>query len=122
MSSYKATADRLLKHFSQRADAGPIYKINEITSGGDDTPLNPGSTVEQKQILEDALFVSTMQHSEQGRTDIKYDRILMTKGESPLEVNTLVEENGRRFVVVDTDPLEPGTNGALAHRNYVSKA
>lgn len=116
--TYAQTARRLLKHFSKSAETGPVYKVAQNVLGGDDSPLDTGATVETKELLVDAVFISTMKHSEAGRTDIKFDRILMTRGDQELLVNDIVEYGDDRFVVVDTDPISPGV--PLAFKVYLS--
>lgn len=118
---YVNSASRLLKHFNKASNAGPVYQIVETVVGGDGTPLNPGTTNESQVELIDPVFLSTMKHSEAGRTDIKYDKVLLTRGDQPLNVNDLVESAGERFIVVDVDPLAPSNKNALAHKAFLSK-
>lgn len=119
MSRYKDSADRILNHFAVSAEASPIYKIHEFDQG--DNPLTAGETSEYKEQLIDAVFLSKLQHTEAKRTDIKFDKVMISRGNQSIEVNTKIESCGERFVVVDVDPIAPSDGEELAYRSFLSK-
>lgn len=100
--SYSQTARRLLSHFNRSTETGNVYLIKKVVRGGDDTPLNPGTEQTFRYCLTNPVFVSTVKNSAAGRTDIKFDRVLLVESDNEIVIDDILEYQDKNFVVVDT--------------------
>lgn len=106
---------------ARKVEAGPVYVIRKTKVSGSGTSIDPDVFTESKEQLIDAIFLATLKGIEQGRTDIKYDKILLTNGNQEVSNNDIIESGVESFVVVDMDVIEPSNKEVLLYRSYLSK-
>ncbi len=85
-----------------------VYKVDSTQSGGDGTPLNPGTVTETDILLVDAIFPSfdlkSLGQSSTGGTEIRAsDKKMISNNDVQIKVGDVIKQGAVTYTVINVE-------------------